>query len=155
MIRRVWVVLRFKDGLVDFSTFDSLESAFGYKRVMEEVYDDCRVIVLEGCTFDDVKSTVDNPDGAIEVEGFKDLLPILRKGGKIVIGFYADWCDDLVEILDELAKEIEDFTFVKVDLSKAAEIAYIFGINSVPTILLISMKTTSEISKDFLKEFID
>ena len=58
-----------------------------------------------------------------------------------VIDFYATWCGPckrLAPIMEELAEDYcEEVIFYKVDTDKERELAYIFGIRSIPSILLI------------------
>ena len=58
-----------------------------------------------------------------------------------VIDFYATWCGPckrLAPIMEELAEDYcGEVIFYKVDTDKERELAYIFGIRSIPSILLI------------------
>lgn len=58
-----------------------------------------------------------------------------------VIDFYATWCGPckrLAPIMEQLAEDYcEEVIFYKVDTDKERELAYIFGIRSIPSILLI------------------
>ena len=58
-----------------------------------------------------------------------------------IIDFYADWCGPckmVAPILEELAKEYEGkLVIYKVDTEKEQELSAMFGIQSVPTLLLI------------------
>ena len=60
-----------------------------------------------------------------------------------VIDFYADWCGPckmVAPILDELSKEYEGkIDIYKVDTEKERELAGIFGIRSIPSILFIPL----------------
>ncbi|MBC8174390.1 MAG: thioredoxin [Candidatus Marinimicrobia bacterium] len=65
------------------------------------------------------------------------------KGEKpAIVDFYADWCAPckmVAPILEELAKEYDGKVDVyKVDTEKEQELAAIFGIRSIPSILFIS-----------------
>ncbi|MGQ9820145.1 MAG: thioredoxin [Candidatus Kapaibacteriales bacterium] len=62
------------------------------------------------------------------------------KGSKpCIIDFYADWCGPckvVSPILEELSKEYEGFVdFYKVDTDVEQELAIVFGIRSIPSIL--------------------
>jgi len=58
-----------------------------------------------------------------------------------IVDFYADWCAPcrmLAPILDELAKEYEGrIRIYKVDTDKEKELARVFNIRSLPTLLFI------------------
>lgn len=57
-----------------------------------------------------------------------------------VIDFYADWCapcKKVAPILDQLAQEYsKDIQFYKVNTDKEQELAQVFGIRSIPTIMI-------------------
>ena len=57
-----------------------------------------------------------------------------------VIDFYADWCNPckmVAPILEELSTENPGIDFYKVDTEEQVELATIFGIRSIPSILFI------------------
>src|SRR5574344_2502640 len=67
------------------------------------------------------------------------------KGDKpAIIDFYATWCGPCkatAPILDSLAEEYKDKIIVyKVDVDKEQELASMFGIRSIPSLLFIPMK---------------
>ncbi|MGM5629664.1 thioredoxin [Apibacter raozihei] len=61
-----------------------------------------------------------------------------------IIDFYADWCSPckmIAPMLEELAKEYEDEIYIyKVDTESERELAAMFGIRSIPSILFIPME---------------
>ena len=65
------------------------------------------------------------------------------KGNKpAIIDFYADWCNPckmLAPILEELSTEYPGIDFYKVNTEEQNELAAIFGIRSIPTILFIPL----------------
>ena len=60
-----------------------------------------------------------------------------------IIDFYADWCPPcriIAPILEELAGEYEDDIYIyKIDTEKEQELAAVFGIRSLPSILFVPM----------------
>jgi thioredoxin 1 len=60
-----------------------------------------------------------------------------------IIDFYADWCAPckmVAPVLEELAKEYEGKLYVyKVDTEAEQELASIFGIRSIPSLLFVPM----------------
>lgn len=60
-----------------------------------------------------------------------------------IIDFYADWCGPckmLQPILEELSEEYKDkVNFVKVNTENEVELAKVFGIMSIPTMLFIPL----------------
>jgi len=81
-----------------------------------------------------------------------------------VIDFYADWCGPckmVSPILEDLSKEYDGKVQIyKVDTDKEQELASIFGIRSIPTILFVPTEGQPQASlgalpKDSLKKAID
>lgn len=65
------------------------------------------------------------------------------KGEKpAIIDFYADWCNPckmVAPILEELSTEFEGIDFYKVNTEEQNELAAVFGIQSIPSILFIPL----------------
>lgn len=58
---------------------------------------------------------------------------------KILIDVYAKWCGPckmLSPIIDELANEIDNINFYKLDIDESEDIAKRYGIMSIPTLLI-------------------
>lgn len=60
-----------------------------------------------------------------------------------IIDFYADWCGPckmIAPVLEELAAEYADDIYIyKIDTEREQELAAIFGIRSIPTLLFVPM----------------
>jgi len=58
-----------------------------------------------------------------------------------VVDFYADWCGPckiVAPVLEELSKEYEGkIDFYKVDTEKEGELAAVFGIRNIPSLLFV------------------
>jgi thioredoxin len=81
-----------------------------------------------------------------------------------LIDFYADWCGPckaVAPVLEELAAEYGDSIYIyKIDTEAEQELAALFGIRSIPSLLFIPMDeqpqmATGAIPKQQLKEAID
>lgn len=81
-----------------------------------------------------------------------------------IIDFYADWCGPcrrLSPILEELAEEYQDSIYIyKVNVDDNKEIAEVFGITSLPTIVFVPMTGnpsagTGFLPKDILKRAVN
>lgn len=58
---------------------------------------------------------------------------------RTLIDFYADWCGPcqiLGPTLDELASELKDVTFKKVNIDEEPELAREYNISSIPCLVL-------------------
>ncbi len=82
-----------------------------------------------------------------------------------IIDFYADWCNPckmVAPILEELAKEYDGkLDIYKVDTEKEIELASVFGIRSIPSLLFVPKQGQPQMAmgalpKDtFIKAFRD
>jgi thioredoxin len=81
-----------------------------------------------------------------------------------LIDFYADWCGPckmVAPVLEELSEEYkEKIKIYKVDTEAEQELASIFGIRSIPSLLFIPVEDKPQMAqgalpKDALKEAID
>lgn len=87
--------------------------------------------MLEHLTVETFKQKVFNYENNTEWK-FEGELPC-------IIDFYADWCAPckmVAPILEELAKEYEGkINIYKVNTEEEQELAYVFGIQSIPSLL--------------------
>ncbi len=81
-----------------------------------------------------------------------------------IIDFYADWCQPckiVAPILEELAEEYKDkIVIYKVDTEEEQELAAVFGIRSIPSLLFIPLNDKPQMAvgalpKDAFKEIIE
>jgi len=59
--------------------------------------------------------------------------------GFTLVDFYADWCGPcrmLSPIVEDLSNEVNDVNFVKVNVDDDPELASLFGVRSIPTLIL-------------------
>ena len=76
-----------------------------------------------------IKLTAEN----FEVEAVKSEKPVF-------IDFYADWCGPckmVSPIVDELAEKRDDVKICKVNVDDAPEVAAMFGVQSIPTLVVM------------------
>ena len=73
-----------------------------------------------------------------------------------IIDFYADWCAPcrmVAPILEELAKEYEGkIDIYKIDTEAEQELAAVFGIRSIPSILFVPMNDRPQMAAGALRK---
>lgn len=62
---------------------------------------------------------------------------ITRANNKVVFDFYADWCAPckMMEPILEDVEKTTDIKIVKVDVEKESDLARLFGVQSIPTMV--------------------
>ena len=64
---------------------------------------------------------------------------ILNKNVTALVDFYADWCGPckmIAPILEEIAAENEDISVGKVNVDESNDLAYKYGVSSIPTLIV-------------------
>ncbi len=95
--------------------------------------------------------------------GSKEAFEQFIADGTVLIDFFATWCGPckmLSPRIDEVAEEVTNVKFGKVDIDDEVEIALRFKVQSVPTLILFKDgelvgKSIGLISKEELVEFIN
>lgn len=86
------------------------------------------------------------------------------KEGITLVDFYADWCGPcrmLAPVIDKISEDYKDkINVVKVNVDNVREVAIKYGIQSIPTLILIKDGSAVKmnvgfISYDEIKEMID
>lgn len=88
---------------------------------------------------------------------------VMQSDKTVLIDFWAEWCGPcrmMSPIIDEVAETISDVKVCKVNVDEAADLASMFGIESIPTIIIIKNgqtvnKSIGLISKDKVLELIN
>lgn len=60
--------------------------------------------------------------------------------GKVIIDFYADWCNPckrMSPLIDNLAEIMPEFTFLKINRDIFLDLAKTFNITSIPTLIFL------------------
>lgn len=73
----------------------------------------------------------------------KEFEELTENNKNVIIDFYASWCGPckmLAPIIENIATTTENVKIVKVDVDEADELASLFGIQSIPTVVYIKDK---------------
>lgn len=87
---------------------------------------------------------------------------VLKSDKPVLVDFYADWCGPcrmLSPIIEEIAKENDEYEFVKVNVDDCPEVSRKYGVMSIPTLIVFEngvekKKTLGFHSLDEVKEFL-
>ena len=87
---------------------------------------------------------------------------VINSEKTVLIDFWATWCGPckmIAPVIEEIAEEVESIKVCKIDVDAAPELAAAFGIQSIPTLVLmkngkIVNKTVGFQSKNSILDFI-
>ncbi len=68
----------------------------------------------------------------------REFLQVINSDKLVVVDFYADWCMPckfLSPLLEKLSREYKDVEFYKLNVDENQELAFEYGISSIPTVL--------------------
>lgn len=74
---------------------------------------------------------------SVNTDTFKQ--EVLEHKGLVLVDFYADWCGPCkvsAPIIDELAQEVKDVKFVKLDVDANPELASQYQVFSIPNFIM-------------------
>ena len=80
---------------------------------------------------------------------------ISERDGTVVIDFYADWCGPckmLAPVYEELATELPEVFFGKINVEEERQAAEQFDVRSVPTILIFRDGNAVDTTHGFLRK---
>ena len=99
----------------------------------------------------------------IEINGDNFESDVLKSDTPVLVDFWATWCapcKQILPVLEEISTERSDIKIAKVDVDKNNDLAIIYGIRGVPTLLIMNggeiiAKKTGGAPKDDLINWID
>ena len=72
----------------------------------------------------------------LTTENFDEV--VMKNDKPVLIDFYADWCGPcrmVSPIVDKLAEEHPEYTFCKVNVDEASDLALKYGVMNIPTLV--------------------
>ncbi|MEM3478000.1 MAG: thioredoxin [Archaeoglobaceae archaeon] len=69
----------------------------------------------------------------------REFLSAIQSDKLVVVDFYADWCMPcrfLSPVLEKLSRQFKNVEFYKINVDENQELAFEYGISSIPTVLL-------------------
>lgn len=75
----------------------------------------------------------------LHVDNIKTFEENLNKG-RVLVDFYADWCGPcqmLSPLVEDLSKEDNELTIMKVNVDELPELARKYGISSIPSLIYL------------------
>ena len=72
------------------------------------------------------------------IESAREYDVLLKENRSVFVDFYADWCGPckmLAPVVEQIAEEVKDVVFVKVNVDTTPDIASRYGIMSIPTLI--------------------
>ena len=74
-----------------------------------------------------------------EINGLNELNEVVNNNKKVLVDIWAVWCGPckmLSPIVDKVSDDLTDVTVVKVNIDDNEDIAYKFGVEAIPTLLV-------------------
>ena len=96
----------------------------------------------------------------INLANTKDFSSLIKDNKHVLVDFYATWCGPcrmLGPVLEELSEDLPELTIVKVNVDDHPEIAGMFRVSAIPTMIeFVDEKSVNTfvgfLSKDDLKD---
>lgn len=80
---------------------------------------------------------------------------VMSSDKTVLIDFWAEWCGlcrMMSPVIDEIADEVSDVKVCKVNVDEASDLASMFGIESIPTLIVIKNGQTVNKSIDLISK---
>ena len=75
------------------------------------------------------------------IETEKEFDSVLSANDVVFVDFYADWCGPckmVSPLVDKLAEEHPEYTFCKVNVDEASDLALKYGVMNIPTLVTMN-----------------
>ena len=90
-----------------------------------------------------------------EINGLNELQNVIKENKKVLVDVWAPWCGPcrmLGPIVDKVADSTEGLVTVKVNLDENEDVAYKYGIEAIPTLLVFENNELVNRSLGFIPE---
>ena len=80
---------------------------------------------------------------------------VMQSDKTVLIDFWAEWCGPcrmMSPVIDEVAETLSDVKVCKVNVDEASDLASMFGIESIPTLVVIKNGQTVNKSIGFISK---
>ena len=74
-----------------------------------------------------------------EINGLNELNEVVNNNKKVLVDIWAVWCGPckmLSPIVDKVSEDLTDVKVVKVNIDDNEDVAYKFGVEAIPTLLV-------------------
>lgn len=133
----IWLV-----GLIILLTISVITLNFRKDKISEEAINKTINEKTEDITNSKNQANTIETDGnkIIEVSSKNFDEEVIKSDKKVLIDFYATWCEPcktLKPVLEEISKENDNIKIVEIDVDKCQDLAMKYGISAMPTLIVI------------------
>ena len=92
---------------------------------------------------------------AKEINGLNELNEVVNNNKKVLVDVWATWCGPckmLSPIIDKVSEELTDVCVVKVNIDDNDDVAYKYGVEAIPTLLVFDNGSLVKKNVGFIPE---
>lgn len=91
----------------------------------------------------------------LNLQKLEDFEKIINENKRVLVDFYATWCGPcrmLGPVLEELAEDLPEVTILKINVDDYQQLAALFGITAIPTMIEFNEGKRVNLFKGFLSK---